>query len=227
MLGRHHLLVHRHTKRAPGRKLRSVQAELMGAPRPGPCAIAVRALRESRHTTTLAAELTQDGQVTTHAVMLYAEARAELAPIRPAIALDGHDDLIALPIGMPFAPEFTQHFEYRVAEGMIYSGTPGGRTRGWVSPRRPPVVGDDRLLMLLADAWWVAALVALARPRPAATVQFALDVHGDFTGIDPGGPYFHRGEVVALTDGWSSETRELWGPDGRLLALNRQLAVVI
>jgi len=216
-------------QRAPaGRKLRSVQAELMGAPRPGPSTLTVRSLRESRHTTTLAVELTQGGEVTTHAVFLFADARAALTPIRPpAIAAEPWHALRPLPIGMPFAPEFTQHFEYRVVDGMIFSGTPAGRTHGWLRPRRPPASGDDRLLMLLVDAWWVAALVALDRPRPAATVQFALDVHGDFTGIGPAGPYYHRGEVVAQSDGWASETRELWGPDGRLLALNRQLVAVI
>ena len=64
-------------------------------------------------------------------------------------------------------------------------------------------------------------------PRPIGTVAYQLQVVGSLEGLDPEAPLFHRARALATSEGYSSELRELWGEDGRLVALNQQTFVVI
>jgi len=206
------------------RPLRSLQAELLGAPRPGPSTIHVRVLRKSSTMETLSAELHQDG-ITTHAVGVFGDARPIADRVLPTLTLPSFD-VPAMPREAPFAPEFTRHFEYRPIGPLPFAGSAPAPVTGWVRPREA-TAHDDALLMMLVDAWWLAAFVSMKAPRPAVTLGFALDVHGDFVGLPDDAPFYHRGELIALADGYGTETRELWGPDGRLIALNRQTIVIV
>lgn len=208
------------------RPLRSLQAELLGAPQPGPATLTVRRLRKSSTMETLAAELHQGGDLMTHAVGIFGDARPVSDTITPRITLPPWQDVTPMPQRAPFAPEFTQHLEYRSTGPYPFTGAGGNVVHGWVRPREA-TTRDAALLMMLVDAWWLAAFTTMKAPRPAVTLGFALDVHAGFDGLPDDAPYYHRGEVVALADGYATETRELWGSDGRLLALNRQTVVIV
>ncbi len=60
-----------------------------------------------------------------------------------------------------------------------------------------------------------------------ATVAFTFQPFVRFEGLDPASPLFFRGRLEAMSEGYCVEFRELWGEDGRLLALNQQTFVVI
>ena len=64
-------------------------------------------------------------------------------------------------------------------------------------------------------------------PRPVATVAFTLELLSGLEGLDPEAPLFHSARVVAARAGYFVELRELWGEDGRLVALNQQTVVLI
>jgi hypothetical protein len=98
---------------------------------------------------------------------------------------------------------------------------------GWVRFRERPARRDVAHLAALADAWWPALFSIWSAPRPMATIAYTLQVLGTLDGLDPDAPIFHRARAVASRDGYAVEIRELWGYDGRLLALNEQTFVVI
>jgi hypothetical protein len=79
----------------------------------------------------------------------------------------------------------------------------------------------------LIDAWWPGALVASDRMRPLATVMFAATILVDPADLDSGQPLFYEGELTAGSQGFTSEVRRLWSPDGHLVAENLQSIVVI
>lgn len=64
-------------------------------------------------------------------------------------------------------------------------------------------------------------------PRPMATIAFTLDIAGGLDGLDPDAPVLYRAAAPVCTDGYVLETRELWGSDGRLVAINQQTFVII
>jgi hypothetical protein len=137
-----------------------------------------------------------------------------------------------VPVGPPLAPDFTVHLELRPISGLPYQGAETDLTTGWVRPRGPVSHVDASVVAALADAWWVAAMVRLDRPRPAATVGFTLDLPGDpaqLARTDDGGieALFHRGRIVGARDGFTVETRELWTADGMLVSWNTQTVAII
>jgi acyl-CoA thioesterase len=206
----------------PARRVRSVTAELPGPVDAGAAEIVVEILRSGNAVTTARAMLSQENGVKSHAVAVLAATRKsadvawqELAP-PPAPAWR---DVAPLPsLGFP---EFAQHFEYRVVEGI--PGTSGAsRTIGWVRSRDPGSARDAAHIAAMADVWWPASLVRFDKMRPAATIAYTLDIVGSLDGLDPEAPLLYRGTAPVVSEGYFLETRELWGSDGRLVAINHQ-----
>lgn len=218
----------------PTRKLRSLTAELPGPVEIGSADITVDVLRAGNSVTTARAAITQGGEVKTHAVGVFS------APRKSAGGLAWQDverprappwrEVTPMPptsASGPFGPpEFTQHFEYRIVEGLPLSGA-AARTVGWVRAREPGALRDAAYLAAMIDTWWPAALVRMPQPRPLATITYTLELVGDLAGLNPAAPLLYRGTVPVFGDGYFLETRELWSEDGRLLARNHQTFAVI
>ena len=134
-------------------------------------------------------------------------------------------DVAAVPLAPPLAPEFTERLEFRPLTGLPYQGRVEDVV-SWVRLPEPEPV-DAALALGLVDAMWPATLVTLSEPRPMATLTFAASLLVDPATIDPAQPLLHRGRLVSRREGYATETRELWTPDGRLAVFNTQVMVVI
>ena len=211
----------------PARKVRSVTAELPGPVEAGTAEIAVEPLRQGKSVSTLRAQLSQHGEIQSHAVAI-------LGATRPGGAALAWNDLAP-----PQAPrwqdvppvpnavvEFARQFEYRIVEGIPLAGKTT-QAIGWIRAREP---GPDRgapFIAALIDAWWPTLYNRFTEMRPMATIAFTLDILGELTGLDPGTPLLYRATAPVCAEGYFVETRELWGEDGRLVAINHQTFVVI
>lgn len=222
-----------HHTAEPARRVRSVTAEIPAPVEIGTAEITMATLRRGNHVSTVRAQLSQHGEVRAHAVAVVAAARGgdggsvtwnELAPP----SAPPWRELAPLPIdGKPGPwPEFAQHFEYRVVEGLPASGG-AARALGWIRPRDPGPARDAAYLAAMIDAWWPAAFARLTAPRPMATIAFTLDIAGGADGLDPVAPLLYRATAPVCSDGYALETRELWSGDGRLVAINHQTFVII
>ncbi len=208
------------------RLLRSVSAQLIGAPAPGEVTIRVRLLRASGTVSTFTADLEQNGLVMTHVVGVFASDRpVALAwqTLTPPVAPPWRD---VDALDMSFAPEFTQHFEFRSLGPVPYSGSKDA-SLGYVRPVVPCQVRDGAWLACLVDVWWLACITRLEELRPAATLTLNAEFHAPLEGLDAEAPLLHRGESHVLRHGYSQETRELWGVDGRLLVTATELVTII
>ena len=218
----------------PKRVVRSVTAELPAPVTPGPSEIHVDVLRSGSSVSTVRAHLAQGGEIKTHAVAVLAATRRGAGPvawmdIKPPEAPSWRtiEPSKIGPTEASFtAPEFTQHFEYRLVSGLPLSGGPA-TTVGWIRPRLPGGARDAAHVAAVIDAWWPAALVKFSQARPIATIVYTLDIVAGLDGLDPEAPLLYRGTVPVCADGYFLETRELWGEDGRLVALNQQTFAVI
>jgi acyl-CoA thioesterase len=211
------------------RLLRSLTAEIVGPVLPGAAEVEVEILRAGSGVTTAAARLVQNGEVQAHAVLACGRPRAayELAPVLAPPPLPPWRELPVAPMGGPPAPTFTQHVEFRLDGPLPFSASKEVEVRGWVRFRAP---GRDRgspYLVAVADSFWPSILVASAVPRPMATLAFSFQRIDGNLGLDADAPLYYRGRVLAARDGYAMEQRELWGEDGRLVALNHQTFAII
>ena len=216
----------------PARTLRSLTGELVGPVVPGAATIAVEVLRAGSGVSTVAARLLQGGEVQAHAVGAFGKARATFAapPSLAAPAPPPWRGVEPSPLGPPLAPVFTQHVEYRLAGPPPFSARPRSEpaiAAAWVRLRRPGRARDAAHVIAMIDTVWPALLVHEPAPRPAATLTFAFESVASLDGLDPDAPLFYRGTLLAGGDGYAIEARELWGEDGRLVALNQQTFVVM
>jgi acyl-CoA thioesterase len=220
-----------HRTADPARKVRSVTAELPGPVAHGMADITVEPLRRGNNVSTVRAALSQHGEVRSHAVAILAASRAGPAAIAwndlPRPEATPWSAIEPTPIaGAGPWPEFAQHFEYRVIEGIPMTGG-APRALGWIRSRDPGPRFDAAYLAAMIDAWWPTAFVRFTALRPMATIAFTLDIVAGVDGLDPAAPLLYRATAPVCADGYVLETRELWSDAGRLLAINHQTFAII
>ena len=215
----------------PTRTTRSITAELPGPVTAGAAEITTEVLRTGSSVSTARASLAQGGEIKAHAVAVLAATRRGTGPLawQELVLPEAPPWSQVEPLVMTDAgqwPEFVPNFEYRVVEGLPGSGG-AARTVGWVRPRLHGGLRDTAHIAAVMDAWWPAALCKIPAMRPMATIVYSLDIVAGIDGLNPESPLLYRGTAPVLADGYCLETRELWGEDGRLVAINHQTFVII
>jgi Thioesterase-like superfamily len=210
------------------RRLRVVNAEIVGPVGVGAAEVVASVVRRSSAVTTMEARLHQGGEIAARATFVYGRDRAPdgdgrwLEPPR----VEAWDALPALPSGPP-APVFTQHFQLRSRGPFPFTASTETEARGWVRPRELPAGWQDHDVLALCDAWWPIALCRFGEIRPMATVGFALELLVDPATLPPGGAFVYRATMPAGQGGYVLDLRELWTADGTLVALNQQTFCLI
>jgi len=212
----------------PERAVRTLTAELCGPVLVGPADITIEPLRLGSGTSTVAARITQDGELRTHAVLVLGRDRARDAEHRgiDTPQLPDWRDLAAVPDGV-LPPPFARHFEFRPNGHPPFAGASEARAAGFIRPRNPGPARDAAYVTALADAWWPALFPVMSAPRPMATITFTLDLVSSPEGLETEAPYYHEAHTLVSHAGFAPELRTLWGHDGRLLAINHQTFVVV
>lgn len=214
---------------ASDRRLRSLAGELVGPVVPGASTIEVSMLRRGNGVSTLEAWLRQGDEVLARATAVLGKTR----PVDRAWTPTDREvatpwiDVVPLPMGLPFVPQFAANLEYRVTGALPFSGAREPTTAGWIRAREAPPVIRAAELVALADAWWPAAFSIESAPRPIATVAFTMqNLLGDRE-LPGDRPLHHRARALTSGDGYFVEFRELWTDTGELVALNEQTFVWI
>lgn len=220
------------------RTVRSITAELCGPVTVGLARVEVEILRNGSGMITAAVRVVQqetgrDGAsaevVQSHAVVILGKKRVE-----------GHAWNELKPPEVPFwqiappqsdfvadIPAFAHQFEYRVVGAAPYSRHAEAVAAAWIRPREAVSRADALWVVALSDVVWPSMIIRLASPRPMATISYMLEIVDDLEGVDPQLPVLHVGRTPVSQQGYTVEFRELWGADGRLLALNQQTIVMI
>jgi acyl-CoA thioesterase len=207
----------------PARPLRALTLEIMAPALVGATAIEVAPLRVGSSVTVMSAAMRQGDGLVAFAALTFGRERddARWQTLAPP-SLPPPSSMPVLPIGPPIAPVFTQHVEFRSHASTPFSGRVEPELTGWVRFRAPGAARGAAYLAACCDSYWPAALIALPAPRPMATLTFTLQIAGDLRGVDPDAPLAYRARSLAAGGGYVPELRELWTPDGRLVAVNPQ-----
>jgi hypothetical protein len=215
------------------RRVRTISSQIFAPVPVGPATISVECLRRGSGMSTWQTMVrSAQGEALTQAVVITATPRAtDLASaeatwgLAPVPALGSWQDVPIVSIDPPLGPVFSRHLEYRPRLGIPMSGGQA-RAEGWIGLAELSQ-WNAHLLLGIADAWWPAAYTALPSPRPMATVSFGAHLLIDPTEISPAEPLLHEAFVTCAEDGFTSELRRLWTPDGRLVVENHQSIVVV
>lgn len=211
--------------------LRSLTATLCGPVMPGPAQLKIEALRVGSGTSTFAISIIQEDELRAHAVALFGRARMASGGTwqdEPVPPLSDWRALDVIPIGPPLGPVFARHFEYRPVGLLPFGGpTQPRQAQGWIRARHPGATRDAAYLAGLIDCWWPATYTSMSQPRPMATVTYTLEIIDQWGEVALDESLFYSAHAPVSTDGYTVEFRQLWSPDGRLLALNQQTIAII
>lgn len=218
-------------ERSSPRVVREVSIDMLGPVPPGDTAVRVTPLRQGSGTSAWRVEFLGDGEVLSSTSVVLGQARSEGQPFpvdkaRTPPFTAPWDEIPVTPLRPPQAPQFAENLEFRAVSGLPYQGRLE-QVVCWV--RFPPSgeSADAAFLLGMVDAVWPATMTCLTSPRPIATLTFAASLLVDPATVDANSPLLHRGRLVSVADGYATETRELWTPDGRLAVWNTQVAAII
>ena len=210
--------------------LREISVHMVGPVPAGPAHVACTLVRRGSATAVWHVVIgSAAGEGWTTATVVFGGPRALDVDGHPVLRMPAATDwqqLAPLTLEPPLAPEFLQHLAVRPITGFPYSGTRED-VLGWVAPVIPPSSYDDATLVGLVDAMWPAALVQVSTARPMATLSFSATLLVEPMSVDASAPLLHRGRMLGLAEGYSTESRELWTPDGRLAVHNSQVIAII
>lgn len=208
----------------PARAPRSLTCHYLRPPAVGPAEVHVVIERAGRNVSSLSARLVQEGRdcvLALGAFSLPVPQPLELRRGRPAdVPSPGGIDPWPSP---DEGPEIAKRLTLRPALGAPpFSGAAEAVTGGWMRLREPAPL-DGPLVACLADAWLPASFVMGRRPFGVPTVDLTVHFRAPLPKPDQ--------EVLGLfrsrhaDSGLVEEDGELWGEDGELLAISRQLAI--
>jgi acyl-coenzyme A thioesterase PaaI-like protein len=207
---------------AEGRQPRSLTVHFLRPPLVGPVRAVAVVERAGRSMTTVTGRLEQDGRPVALGMGAFAgayEAPAVGSWEMPSVA-PPQDEVAPLPDAPPFIrqlvlqPRFGDH---------MFTGSSDATVGGWIGLREPRPL-DGPVLCIFADAWYPAIWPQMTEMHAAPTID--LTVHFRCP-LPVTGPLLARFTSRLSRDGYFEEDGELWSSDGTLVALSRQLALLL
>jgi acyl-CoA thioesterase len=208
--------------------LRTLQVTFLAPVPVGRLRIQASLLRAGKNVTHAEARLWAGEQLCCIVIGVYGAARTSTVNV-PAAQVPPPErrpeDSLATPRMPGIIPEFLQHFEMRWADGQPpFSGAKTSVTKLWLRHLNPSGNAECDLVAL-ADVLPSPALSMVKGFAPASSLTWTLEL------LEPAAP---QGEgywrvdnaVVAAQDGYVQQSTTLHAPDGRTVALARQVVVI-
>ncbi len=214
--------------------LRALQTNFVGPVGVGQCHIDVTLLRQGKNIRQVQARVTQtDAQGTEHigGVLLgvFGTGREStlppLMPTQPEVSKTP-EEAFKLPYIAGLTPQFTQHLDFRYAEGGLpFTGTDAWLSRTHVRLNDTSGVDTELQSVMLADAGPTPALAQLKGFAPASSVSWALELR-PVTVTEVDGFWRMDKEALVVGEGYVNEKTSLWTPCGQLAGLGYQVVAV-
>ena len=216
------------------RCVRTITTHFVSAPKEGPVSIEVTVERQGKIAGFASLRMVQEDRLI--ATSLVAVAAVDQVPHqweqRNFPKLPSLENCWLMQTTPPLVP---LHSRWDRRWGLGVPGVPdtstiagGYEAGGWIRLSEPELY-DEALLAAMSDAWVPAIMahtdLAVHAPTLELTVQFRTDPRElDMTSDTYCAAVFRQ---LSGREGFIDETGEIWSPDGQLLALSRQLAVLL
>lgn len=211
-----------------GMPLRSVSVSFVAPLNAGTASVRRRILRQGKSVIQAQTEIEQEGQVALVLLASFGAARQSRHQLSANTAPTWQTDKVhTLPKHGP-VPEFTTHFDYRIAHGQLpFTASPlrelGGDIR--MAGSESSAVGIVELLALV-DAWPPVSLTLLDQPAPASSLTWTIEFIAHDLPFNSSDWWRYQAEIEYAADGYHHIAAKLWQPDGKLAAISRQTVTV-
>jgi acyl-CoA thioesterase len=208
--------------------LRSVSVSFVAPLNAGPAVVQRKILRQGKSVIQAQVEITQDDQVALVLLASFGAARPSAHQLSADTAPQWQTDTIhTLPKQGP-VPEFTTHFDYRIAHGQLpFSASPlrelGGDIRMTGNESRQAGIVE---LLALIDAWPPVSLTLLNQPAPASSLTWTIEFIAHDLPFNNTDWWRYLAGIDYGADGSHHIAAKVWQPDGKLAAISRQTVTV-
>jgi acyl-CoA thioesterase len=210
------------------RPIRSLQTTFVGPASPGLWHVDARVMRVGKAVTLAQCELRIGDQVAATQVGVYGGARRSAVAFKPqSVAVARNvEDLREVRFQPGSGSNFMQHFAVRWAEGAKpYSSSNVTHSQAFIRHRDPAPLSESHIVALV-DCIPTPAFSMFAAPAPASSLVWTLEFFEHHFDYSPAEWWRIDTKIDAATDGYVSQTGVLNSPDGRPIALTRQLVAV-
>ena len=195
----------------------------------GTSRIEVETVRKGSATAFVSARLIHADRVCAHAIASFGSERStDLdAPLHGLPDVPRAEDLPRSDFAS--GPVFLRYWDVRMARGQLpFTGASEARIASWLRPLEAEPV-DPMLAVAMLDVMPPAILPRATTPRPMATVSLSCHFLADLPdpGLDPARPLLVEVVSELTHGGWSDQESRLYSPEGRVLAIARQLVAVV
>jgi acyl-CoA thioesterase len=209
------------------RPLRSLQTTFVGPAAAGTWRLRARVLRVGRAVTLAQCEVLDGDQVAAVQVGVYGMDRESAVLVKPAAIapprrVDEINEIRYLPDRFP---AFVQHFAMRVAQGAKPFTSTRSPTKVFIRHRDPAPLTESHIVGLV-DCIPTPALSMYKAPAPGSSLVWMLEFFEHDLEFSPEAWWRIDSDIDAATGGYVNQTGVLHDPNGRPVALSRQLFAV-
>jgi acyl-CoA thioesterase len=209
------------------RPLRSLQTTFVGPASAGTWNLKVRVLRVGKAVTIAHCEILDGEQVAATQVGIYGNSRESAVLVKPApvAAPRGIEEIREVQYKPEHGLPFLQHFALRWSEGARPFSATRSRTKVFIRHRDPAPLTESAIVALI-DCIPSPAMSMFAAPAQASSMVWTLELFEHDLEFGPERFWRIDTDLDAATGGYVNQTGVLNDPNGRPVALTRQLFVV-
>jgi acyl-CoA thioesterase len=213
--------------------LRSVSITFVGPVLSGVSAeIQSKILRSSQSSSIIEVQLIQNSEIQTTIIACFGIARSSIIKVDHPFDkpnLKPREELNLIPYIPSLMPEFTQHFDFLLADGgMPISKSSRSDFSGWMRFKESENISEIELahLFILMDMWPTSVIQMFDRPAPSSTLTWNFDMIG--IDVDYSKNLWWQFEVESeyAQNGYNYEVAKLWDENGNLISVGRQTVAI-
>jgi acyl-CoA thioesterase len=212
----------------PSRRIRSLAVHYIAPPTHGPLELRTAIERVGKSRISASARLIQEGETKALGIAAFSTAWQAVEwneVVMPSVPRAQEMD--ALVAGEGTVPRFFENFDARPALGdWPFTGSDRALSGGWIRFAEPRPL-DDLALAVFADAWMPSVFTRLDRPMGVPTVDLTVHFRASVPVGDPSDHVFSVFRSETAAEGFFVEDGQIWSSSGTLIALSRQLGVLM
>jgi acyl-CoA thioesterase len=209
------------------RPLRSLQTTFIGPATAGTWRMRAKVLRVGRAVTLAQCEVLDGDQVVAVQVGVYGMDRESAVLVKPEAAQPPRtvEEINEIRYSPEKSPAFIQHFALRVAQGAKPFTSTRSPTKIFIRHRDPAPLTESHIVALV-DCIPTPALSMYKAPAPGSSMVWVLEFFEHDLDFSPEAWWRIDTDIDAATGGYVNQTGLLLDPNGRPVALSRQLFAV-
>lgn len=190
--------------------------------------IQTKILRSSQSSSIIEVQLLQNDEIRTTMILCFGVARNSVIKVnhrfdKPNLA--PKEKLNLIPYIPSLMPEFTQHFDFLLADGdMPMTKSSRSDFSGWMKFKATEEILEIDLahLFILMDMWPTSVIQMFDRPAPASTLTWNFDLIGSGVNYTRNEWWKFEVESEYALDGYNYEIARLWDENDNLIAVSKQ-----